>query len=53
MVKGKNTHHHQQKNTLQSLLTVEYKGLKIHTNIAHHYIIQFTTSKTVHLIEKV
>ena len=33
------------KNTLQSLLTVEYKGLTICINIAHHYIIQCTTSK--------
>lgn len=33
------------KNTLQSLLTVEYKGLTICTNIVHHYIIQCTTSK--------
>jgi hypothetical protein len=40
------------KNTLQSLLTVEYQGLTVCTNIANHTI-QCTTLKTVQLTEKV
>jgi hypothetical protein len=50
VVKGENV---QAKNSLRSLLTAEYQGLKICTSIAYHYIIQYTTFKTVQLTGKV